>query len=569
MKRRAFLALSFLALAPAAQAAPPNPFGHACAPQSGVLFCPTASDAERVPSFDGVPLDVDVTLPPTGDGPFPALVMMHGWGGDKASFEAPTPDGNGGTTFHYNNVFYAQQGYAVINASARGFGRSCGLADSRTPPACDRGWLHLTDHRYESRDTQHLLGLLVDEGVLRRREIGVTGISYGGIQTQSLARLRNRIRLRNGDFRRWRSPRGRPLRVAAAWSRWGGSDLTYSLMPNGRFLDFRGFSPEQSRSPVGVWKQSFNNGLYFLGITRGQIAPEGRDPGADVTGWKAIGDRGEPIRAEMLAIARELTSFHSAAGLEGPTAPLLLQSGWTDDLFPVEESLRVYRTYRRSEDARVSLQLGDLGHGRGANKPDVERYFNDRGAAFFAAYLKGRGKPPRHNSVTAFTQTCPKTAAAAGPYRAASWERLHPRRIRMAAPRLQRIASDGGDADTARAFDLVTGNDPCGTVPTERAPGTAVVERRVGRPFTLLGLPTVRARIRTSGRGGLIAARLFDVHLGTQTLVARGVFGNGWRFARGHSVKLELLGSDPSFVRTSNNRFSVRLRDLELKLPTR
>ena len=50
-------------LAPAAEAAPPNPFGHACAPQDGVLFCPTATDAERVPSFDGVPLDVDVTLP--------------------------------------------------------------------------------------------------------------------------------------------------------------------------------------------------------------------------------------------------------------------------------------------------------------------------------------------------------------------------------------------------------------------------------------------------------------------------------------------------------------------------
>ena len=46
-----------------AQAAPPNPFGHACAPQNGVLFCPTATDAQRVPSFDGVPLDVDVTLP--------------------------------------------------------------------------------------------------------------------------------------------------------------------------------------------------------------------------------------------------------------------------------------------------------------------------------------------------------------------------------------------------------------------------------------------------------------------------------------------------------------------------
>ena len=57
MKRLAKLTLVLSCALPAAaaQAAPPNPFGHACAPRHGVLFCPTASDAERVASFDGVP----------------------------------------------------------------------------------------------------------------------------------------------------------------------------------------------------------------------------------------------------------------------------------------------------------------------------------------------------------------------------------------------------------------------------------------------------------------------------------------------------------------------------------
>ena len=85
-------------------------------------------------SFDGVPLDVDVTLPPTGDGPFPTIAMLHGYGGDKTSFEATVPEGNGGTTYRYNNVYYAQQGYAVVTYTARGFGRSCGKPDSRTAP---------------------------------------------------------------------------------------------------------------------------------------------------------------------------------------------------------------------------------------------------------------------------------------------------------------------------------------------------------------------------------------------------------------------------------------------------
>ena len=43
-----------------------NAFGHPCTLQNGVNFCPTANDGQRVPSFDGVPLDVDVTVPATG-----------------------------------------------------------------------------------------------------------------------------------------------------------------------------------------------------------------------------------------------------------------------------------------------------------------------------------------------------------------------------------------------------------------------------------------------------------------------------------------------------------------------
>ena len=81
--------------------------------------------------------------------------------------------------------------------------------------------MRLADQRYEERDTQHLLGLLADQGIVKPRAIGVTGISYGGIQSHSLARLRDRIRLPDGSFRPWRSPNGRALRIAAACRVWG------------------------------------------------------------------------------------------------------------------------------------------------------------------------------------------------------------------------------------------------------------------------------------------------------------------------------------------------------------
>jgi hypothetical protein len=66
----ALAALVTAVLAQPAAAIPPAPFGHACRGENGVRLCPAANDAQRVPSFDGVPLDVDVTLPPRGDGPF-------------------------------------------------------------------------------------------------------------------------------------------------------------------------------------------------------------------------------------------------------------------------------------------------------------------------------------------------------------------------------------------------------------------------------------------------------------------------------------------------------------------
>jgi pimeloyl-ACP methyl ester carboxylesterase len=573
------LALAVAGLAPgAAQAAPPSPFGHVCAPQSGVLFCPTVNDTARVPSFDGVPLDVDVTLPGSGDGPFPTIVMLHGYGGDKGAFEGT----DGEPT--YNNIFYAQQGYAVVTYSARGFGRSCGRPDSRTSPDCDAGWLHLADHRYEARDTQHLLGLLVDQLVARPSALGVTGVSYGGIQSLNLARLRNRIRLPDGSFQRWRSPSGQLLQIAAAYPRWAASDLTYALQPNGRFLDFRTPKRRQSIRPGGVNKQSYNDVLYASGNASGFYAPKGSPFSSDITTWKELADRGEPARADALAVGKELTGFHSWAGLDGPSPPLLVQNGWTDDLFPAPEALRVYRSFHAAPGARISLQLADLGHPRGTNSGVVDSVLLRQARRFFGFYLKGEGKPPRHGSVLAFTQACPGIEAGDRRFRAENWERLHPKTVTLRQRGRVRVRSSAGNPATAAAIDPIGSTGACATTPAERVRGTGIIQRRFRHPFTLLGMPTVQADIQTKGRGGLIAARLWDVHRGEQVLVSRGVyrlrddqrgeilfqlFGNGWRFGRGHTAKLELLGRDPNFLRTSNFKFSYRLSDTRVDLPGR
>ncbi|HEX4759154.1 MAG TPA: CocE/NonD family hydrolase [Thermoleophilaceae bacterium] len=572
-------AVAAVAAPAAAQAAPPLPFGHACVPQNGVLFCPTANDAQRVQSFDGVPLDVDVTLPPTGNGPFPTIVILHGFGASKTSYEAVTAEGqqlNGTikkTAFHNNNVFYAKRGYAVVNYSARGFGRSCGVRSSRNVPGCAKGWLHLGDQRFEIRDTQHLLGMLVDEGVAKASALGVTGESYGAGQTLELARLRNRVELPNGKGVPWRSPKGTKLAIKAAWARWPWTDLAQSLTPNGRF----------GLLPAGVKKQSYVDGLFLLANVTGFVAPPGADSSADLAAWKVVLDKGEPYGAAARAVAKELERFHSAVGLPAHSAPVLTQSGWRDELFPVTESLRSYDALRHVKGSRVAMQIGDVGHSAGTNNLDVNRAFNDQAARWFDALLKHTRKALPNGRITAFQTVCPKTSAVAGFYRGQSMRKIAPGVAKLGGTKTQVVTSGGGNLATALAFDQRSNGDACKTVPSERAPGTGVYTRLVRRGYTMLGLPVARADVREIGRDGFISARLWDVFDGQQRLVSRGVyrltpnqhgriaiklFGNGYRFAKGHHEKLELVGRDPNYLRTDNESYKVRVSNLVLHIPT-
>ena len=563
-----------------ATAAPPNPFGHPCTLQNGVRFCPTDQLTDRVPTWDGVPIDVDVTLPPDGDGPFPTIVMIHGLGGNKTSFESSDPSGG------YNNVFFAQRGYAVVTPSLRGWGRTCGTPDTRTPGACDRGWTHLDDQAYEARDIQYLLGLLVDQGVTKPDAIGVTGVSLGGGLTNELAFLRNQVRLPDAGFMPWTSPNGVPLSFAAAWSRWGWSDLAYALGPNGRWLEGKSWAARRAVTPLGIEKKSFVDGFYALQSAVGNTAPAGADPNADLQSAKSQNDAGEPYSKSLADFLTVFSTTKSAAGLFQLTpSPLLVQDGWTDDVFTPQEALRIYDATANGKNGPVALQLGDLGHGRGANKPGENDFFDKQGADFFDAYLNNQaGKAPAPGSVAAFTQTCPKTLPSGGPFTAASWAAIHPGSFKLTGAKARKVTSTGGDAAASKVFDQILGGNPCGTAPAGKGKGTAVYTAKVRKGFTMLGLPLVKATIKTRGQFGQLDSQLYDVFHGKETLVSRGAYrltpnqsgtvvfqlnGGGWKFKKGHTVELQLMGRDPNFLRPSNGRFSTIVSSLSASLPTR
>ena len=391
------------------------------------MFCPTAIDAQRVPSFDGVPLDVDVTLPPSGDGPFPTIVMMHGWGGNKARLRGHV-DSEAATTTSSSRSRATR--WSTLGARVRPLLRHAGLAHE---PGCDAGWIHLADHRYESRDTQHLLGLLVDQGVIEPSALGVTGISYGGIQSLNLARLRDRIRLPDGSL----PALGEPERHAAQDRR--RLRTLGRLRPHLRASAQRSLPrlqplrAGQSITPGGVLKKSYNNGLYLSGNVAGFYAPTGGAFSADITRWKALADRGEPARADALAVGRELTGFHSSAGLTGPERAAARPERLDGRSVPRPRGAAcVPHVPGCARRAYLASARRTSGIPRGTNNPASDRRLQRQGSASSRRSSRARARRPRNGSVIAYTQTCPRDRAGRRPLpgpRAGS--ALHPRTAAM------------------------------------------------------------------------------------------------------------------------------------------
>src|ERR1700752_3665653 len=107
MRARLFglLISPFLGLAGAVTASAqglPSPIGTSCAQATptSLLIC-----TAKVPSFDGTPLDVDLTLPPGDLTPRPLIVMLHGYGNSKIEWEAASAAGSSPVNNDYNTAW--------------------------------------------------------------------------------------------------------------------------------------------------------------------------------------------------------------------------------------------------------------------------------------------------------------------------------------------------------------------------------------------------------------------------------------------------------------------------------
>jgi hypothetical protein len=540
-----------------------------------------------VPSFDGVPIDVNVAFPPASgtDAQWPVIGAYHGWGGGKIS-----PSGGDGQRV-------LTRGYAFFSITDRGWGASCGAAVKNTDPCRDKGYIRLMHDAYEVHDAQYLLGLLADDGVIDGQRIGAAGGSYGGGMSIALGALRDRIQKPDGSLEPWTSPQHKPMRIAATTPEFTWSDLDYALMPNGSTLDYVADSPY--RGPlgdrrVGVQKQAWNAGLFAVGGAIGYYAPRTGarpdggmfpDPSADIVGWKAITDSGGPFdnNADAQAMTDELAANHSAYYIDDSVAPApaLISNGWNDDLFPVDEGVRYYNKIRADHpDADIALFELDFGHNPRAGAVSAADAAQLVAAenAWMDYYVKGVGSRPA-GGVDILTSKCPVNTAGTH-YHAPSWALLAPGEVRLNSTVTQTIAAPGTPPS-----DAFTTGDVCRTTTSAPNPSAATYSLPAAtQAFTLAGSPTVVATLNVTGANDFVASRLYDVDGANERLIARGVLRptvgstrqvfqlhpQAWTVQPGHVVKLELLAQDSQYLRTSSAaapQQSVQVTDLQLRLP--
>ncbi len=600
-----FALMGSLFVVSAAQAAPPTSVFDgdvSCTTQvggaaDGQTWCGTgqhnqnANVRSTVKSFDGVPIDVNVAFPDEeahGTGPYPLVFMFHGYGGGKVNFPGMNR--------------WLSRGYAVLSQTNRGFHESCGTATAKAadPDCATKGFVRLDDTRYEVRDAQVFAGILVDEGLVQPTKIAATGGSYGGGMSMALAALKDRVMLPNGSYAAWTSPEGTPMSIAVATPNIPWTDLSYSLVPNGSNIDYLEDASYYGR--FGVMKQSYVNGLYLSGIIApGYYTPAGAEPSADLAGWKTFMDGGEPYDGNPAAeqMLAEVQDHHSSYYIDHSQAPapLLISSGFTDDLFPANEATRYYnRTRAEFPNSPIGLFFGSFGHMRGQNGSDVSSALTALENQWVDFYLAGEGTQPDSN-VTTYTQVCPNADPDGGPYVTDNWVNQSPGEIVVKGGDVaQTVEPTGGDRAVGADFNPAPAGVACAAPNGAKEPGTANYETDPAPAggFTVMGSPTVIAEITQAGNNSQLAARLVDVAPdgNSKILVNRALWRpassgfqvfqlnpNGWHVAEGHKLRLELLPFDggdanpneqlANFGRPSNGQQPATIENLELRIPVR
>jgi predicted acyl esterase len=526
-----------------------------------------------VPSFDGLPLSVDVTVPCGADGPQPTVVMLHGFGDDKTVWQETgksdsiLSEERPQTNSRWNNVWFAARGYTVVTYTARGWRDSCGPDTPGSTPAQPAPqclpyeyWIHLDDKRWEVRDAQWLTGALVQSGHADAERLVMTGGSYGGAPALMAALLDDHVvcggapvpqglgvdpcaGAASGALAPWTTPDGSTrLRLAAAVPLITFGDLVQVLAPNGRTSDGWEHAPPHGdvTDPVGVPIHSTLAGLLAIGNVSGHFAPPGVDPTSDIVvdATRVLAGnpfpRTDPIIARSLEVYRELKSPITVTP-QG-RVPVFWVHGLTDPLFPASEALTVMHAVEAASPGYpFQLFLGDFGHDYTGQRADEWAVAIEAMNAFVDHHLRPDRTPQAPAfDVTATITRCLDRDAPMRVVSAPTWHDLHPHHLVLSS-------EESGETTTLVAGPAAFATDPITTAtlplprsypgcrimrPSEADPTAVTYEFAVDEDLVLMGGPVVEVPFTVSAPDVPLSVRVWDVAPdgSAQGLVTRGTY---------------------------------------------
>ena len=310
-----------------------DPFAHPVAALNAQEDAFTTEE-RRIESHDGIELDTTIYMP-NAEGPHPAVLMTHGWGGDKRQLQPLAS-------------VYASNEYVVLAYTSRGFGKT---EDSEG----SGGQVNSTSE-LERKDASALidylagLDMVVNDGENNPR-IGMDGVSYGG---------------------------GIQLRTAA------NDDRLNAIVPRATWHNLA-----QSLAINGVVKTGW---LRALELGANQASPTGDVAPAVNEKSSQILERGAMSEADI-----EFYRSRSPVTYGEIDTPALLIPEWTDQLFPVNQGVNNFRKVQQS-GADTTLIAGQDGThilGQGENYPPgsglSRQFVGQQALTWMNAHLKGDG----------------------------------------------------------------------------------------------------------------------------------------------------------------------------------
>src|SRR3954452_15732369 len=427
-----------------------------------------------------VELDTSLYLPATT--PAPAVLLSHGFGGDKSSVAGAART-------------LAADGFVVLTYSARGFGRSGGL-------------IHFASPAYEVRDGSRLIDYLSALKQVKRvggkPQIAAAGGSYGGGLSLLLAAHDHRVGA-----------------VAA--------DITWNDLSQALFQNSGGPGP-------GPFKKLWAGTLFAGGFDRGQLRPGLHSDGIDPTTVSC--GRFAPVTcaayqqsaadgAPNAAMQRLMRQASPASVLDRIDAPTLLTQGQQDSLFPLSESDATARGLdAHGTPVRVVWRTG--GHdasdvGGGTATSEAVSWFR----TVFAGGVSRKQRfrfAVQAGVVSAATGDASEQVLEASGYPGVAGTPRHAKTLTVHGPP-QPISSPGGGAPSVitsiPGFGGISGrfDNALALLPTAPGQTATFTSGRLDHKVSIVGSPTVRLSVVSTTRDATLFVGLRDVSTdGSSTL---------------------------------------------------